>query len=298
MSLTFPFMGEAFALATAITWALAVILFTKSGETVHPLALTLFNCLLGFGFVHVLMVLTGKPLWPAVAPQDVWMLIISGALGIAISDWLFFQSLNMIGAGFSAIIDCLYSPFIIFMSIFWLKERLDMVQIGGVALIVLAVGTATHVRGPRAALRKQKIAGIVIGIAAIAFLAVSIVMAKMLLTRIPFLQVAQIRLFGGLIVMLPMIIFHPRRNQVLSSLLIKRGWIYTLSGSLLGTCLAMLMWLAGMKYTQASIAAALNQTSNLFIFVFAAWLLKEPIDLKKTIAIVLGAVGSFMVTFG
>jgi len=298
MSFSFPLMGEFFALATAITWALAVILFTKSGETVHPLALTLFNCILGFGFVHILLTVTGMAIWPAVSSRDAWLLIISGALGIAISDWLFFQSLNMIGAGFSAIIDCLYSPFIIFMSVFWLKERLGLVQICGVALIVLAVGTATHARGPRAAHSKQMMVGVIIGIAAIAFLAVSIVMAKMLLTRIPFLQVAQIRLFGGLIVMLPMIMFHPRRHRVLSSLLIKRGWIYTLSGSLIGTCLAMLMWLAGMKYTQASIAAALNQTSNLFIFVFAAWLLKEPIDQRKTIAIVLGAVGSFMVTFG
>jgi drug/metabolite transporter (DMT)-like permease len=60
----------------------------------------------------------------------------------------------------------------------------------------------------------------------------------------------------------------------------------------------MFIWLAGMKYTQASIASALNQTSTIFIFIFAALFLKEPINLKRTIGIILAFIGSFLVLFG
>jgi drug/metabolite transporter (DMT)-like permease len=53
-----------------------------------------------------------------------------------------------------------------------------------------------------------------------------------------------------------------------------------------------------MKYTQASIAAALNQTANVFIFIFAALLLREPITRRRTLGIVLGFTGAVLVSFG
>jgi len=60
----------------------------------------------------------------------------------------------------------------------------------------------------------------------------------------------------------------------------------------------MVLWLAGMKYTLASIASALNQTSNIFVFTFAALLLREPINLQRVIGILLGVSGALLVTFG
>jgi drug/metabolite transporter (DMT)-like permease len=69
-------------------------------------------------------------------------------------------------------------------------------------------------------------------------------------------------------------------------------------GSFLGSYLAMIVWLGGMKYTQVSTASALNQTTNIFIFIFAAIFLKEKITKQKTIGIVLAIVGAVMVTFG
>ena len=52
-----------------------------------------------------------------------------------------------------------------------------------------------------------------------------------------------------------------------------------------------------MKFTQASIAASLNQTSNIFVFIFAAWFLREPISRTRVIGIILGVAGALIVTF-
>ena len=71
-----------------------------------------------------------------------------------------------------------------------------------------------------------------------------------------------------------------------------------MSGSFAGGYLAMVFWLAGMKFTFASIAAALNQTSNIFVFIFAALLLKEKVTAVRVAAIVLGVGGALLVTFG
>lgn len=71
-----------------------------------------------------------------------------------------------------------------------------------------------------------------------------------------------------------------------------------LPGSFLGAYLSMVIWMGGMKYTQASIASALNQTSNVFIFILAALLLKEPVNLIRMIAIILAFAGVVIVTLG
>jgi drug/metabolite transporter (DMT)-like permease len=71
-----------------------------------------------------------------------------------------------------------------------------------------------------------------------------------------------------------------------------------IAATVMGTYISLLFWLGGMKYTQASIAAALNQTSTLWTFVFAAWLLKEPVTGRRIAGLALGVGGVALVTFG
>ncbi|MBN1593963.1 MAG: EamA family transporter, partial [Candidatus Coatesbacteria bacterium] len=54
-------------------------------------------------------------------------------------------------------------------------------------------------------------------------------------------------------------------------------------------------WVAGMKYTQISTAAILNQLSLLFIFVFAYFFLKEPMTPRRIFALILAFVGAAIV---
>ncbi len=77
-----------------------------------------------------------------------------------------------------------------------------------------------------------------------------------------------------------------------------RSWKYMLWGSFLGGFVAMILWVGGMKDTQAYTAAALNQTSNIFVFLFAAWFLKERITWLRAAAICSAMLGAMLVTFG
>jgi len=56
--------------------------------------------------------------------------------------------------------------------------------------------------------------------------------------------------------------------------------------------------MGGMKYTQASVASALNQTSIVFIFILAAVFLKEPVNRFKIIGIFLAFLGVILVSLG
>lgn len=197
----------------------------------------------------------------------------------------------------TAIVDCFYSPFIIGLSIIFLGESLTAIQVCGVVLIISAVLTATHPKGRGNISRNDLFWGILWGILAMASTAAGIVMIKPILEYSPILWAVEVRLMGGVIVLMLVLLFHPSRRKIISSLYSSGSWRYTISGSFCGAYLAMMLWLAGMKFTQASIAAALNQTSNIFIFVFAAFILKEKINLQRTIAIIMAIIGVFIVTF-
>jgi len=290
--------GEALALLTAVTWAFAVILFRKSGEAVHPVGLNMFKNLLAIALLLPTIWLFGETLLLPVPASDYLLVLLSGALGIGIADTLFFKSLNALGAGLIAIVDCLYSPFIIGLSMLWLGETLSIQQIIGVTIIISAVLTVTREGRSNPADRRTILNGIVWGVLSLATMAVGIVMIKPLLDRSPLLWVTEVRLIGGVAVLAVILLFHPSRRAIVRSVFSPQRWGYTLSGSFVGAYLSMVLWLAGMKFTHASIASALNQTSNIFIFIFAAMLLRERITPVRLAGIGLGVIGAFLVTFG
>jgi drug/metabolite transporter (DMT)-like permease len=171
-------------------------------------------------------------------------------------------------------------------------------QIVGALLIISAVFIAT-IEKPRADLsRRDLILGMTFGVLGMVGMAVGIIMIKPLLERSPLLWVTEVRLMASVVMMVLILLVHPGRRAIMASALSSRGWGYTLSGSFVGAYLSMIIWLGGMKYTQASIAASLNQTSNIFLFILAAFFLKEPINLQRTIAILIGVAGAILVTVG
>ncbi|MBN2318571.1 MAG: DMT family transporter [Acidobacteria bacterium] len=293
-----PYYGETLALITAVIWSIAVILFKKSGETVNPLGLNLFKNTLTMLLIPPTMLIFGRTLFLPAPFYDYLLLMLSGVLGIGIADTLFFKSLNLLGAARSAIVDCLYSPVIILLSIFWLGERLTFTQAAGALLIVSAVLTIGREKGLVEITRRQLIIGILLGAAAMFAMGVGIVMIKPLLERSPVLWAIEVRLIGAAAGLFVILGFHPNHKEVVRSCLEVKSWKYMIPGSILGTYIALMFWIGGMKYAPASIASALNQTSNIFIFVLAALFLKERITRYKVAGIVLAVIGVFLVILG
>jgi drug/metabolite transporter (DMT)-like permease len=297
MNLGMPYIGEALSLLTAVAWSIAVILFKKSGESVHPIALNIFKNLLGILLFLPTLYFLGETLYRPVPVSDYLILFLSGAIGLGIGDTLFLKALNLLGAGLMAIVDCLYSPFVIVLSIVFLGDKLSFWQFVGVFLIVSAIFAATYEKSEQKISRHNLIWGCIWGVLAVAAMSVAIVIVKPLLETSPLIWVTELRLISGVVVLVIALLFHPSKKTIISSFTSGRGWIYTLLGSFFGAYVSMMLWLAGMKYAQASVASALNQTSNILIFVFAAIFLKEPIDFKRTAAIILAFIGAFLVTF-
>jgi len=296
MHSVFPLAGEALSLLTAVVWALAVTLFRKSGETVHPLALNVFKNSLALVLLVPTIWLFGQTLWLEAPTRIYAVLFLSGAIGIGIGDTLFFQSLNRLGAGLTGIVVCMYSPFIIAFSHVWLHESLSFLQLIGAFLIIFAVLFTTVHKTSRDNMPARPFLAIVYGVLASAAMAGGVVLMKPLLGTYPVVWVAEIRLIGGMVALAIILLIHSGRKRILASLASTTNRGYTLGGSLLGAYVSMILWIAGMKYTQASTASALNQTSTIFIFIFAGLLLREPITFRRAVGISIAFVGAFLVS--
>jgi drug/metabolite transporter (DMT)-like permease len=146
--------------------------------------------------------------------------------------------------------------------------------------------------------RSQLAAGILLGASSMLAMGVGIVMIKPILERSPVLWAIEVRLVGAAVSLFIILGFYWGRRAVVRSIRETKGWKYMIPGSFLGTYIALMFWIGGMKYAQASIASALNQTSNIFIFIFAAIFLKEKITRYKLIGIVLAVTGVFLVMLG
>ncbi len=225
------------------------------------------------------------------------LLLLSGIIAIGIGDTVFFMSLNMLGAGLTGIVICMYSPFIIMLSIVFLGETMSLLQIVGALLIISAVLVATIEKRQTTINRKKLAVGVLLGVLSSAAMAAGIVMIKPLLRHSPVIWATGIRLFGGTTALALILSLFPGRRRIIDSLISTRRWAYITSGSFLGAFLAMIVWIAGMKYTQASVASALNQTSVIFIFIFAGLILNEPVNLRRALGIIMAFIGSFLVSF-
>jgi drug/metabolite transporter (DMT)-like permease len=276
-------IGEIFALASAATWSVAVILFKRSGETMPPFPLNLFkNTFTLVLMVPTLVLVEGWAL-PDLPNGDLGLLLVSGVIGVAVADTLYFQALNAMGAGRTGIVSSLYSPSVIILSFLFLGERLNLPQWLGFGLVLLGVVLVSYRQQLREISPQDLRRGVALAALAVVLMAIGVVMIKRILEQQPLLWVVQMRLVGGVGGMLLVMMLRRRTALVWSQLRAPHNWPQIVIASLFGTYLALMLWLAGYKYTLASIASVLNETASIFIVLMAWLLLREPLT-KKIVA--------------
>ncbi|MBN2018349.1 MAG: DMT family transporter [Candidatus Cloacimonetes bacterium] len=293
-----PYFGEILSLICAIVWAAAIMFFRKSGETTKPFALNFFkNTVASILFILTSLVL-GKEILRSAPMNDYLILIVSGVVGIAFADTIYFSSLNILGAGISTVVNTLFNPFVIGLSFIFLGEKLSIIQLMGASLIILAIGITT-IRISSFEITKKKLAlGIFLGVLSVLAMAGSVIIAKPILDNSPIIWCTEIRLIAGTIVMAIIGLFHPQKRLIFGTLKPSKEWKHMIPGTFLGAYLAMVIWLAGLKFAYASVATAINQTSVIFVFIFAAIFLKERFTFRKFLGLILSFGGIVLVTIG
>lgn len=291
-------LGELFSLLSAAVWAVGVILYRQLGASLPPLQLNLLKNLLVLGMVALAIPLLHGPALPAFDAGSVAIALASGFVGIAVADTLYFRALNQLGAGRMGILGNVYSPAVILLSFLFLDERLTLLQFLGFGLVSLGVFLVAERRAGDAGGGPALLRGLAIGLAAILLMAVAIVMVKRTLESQPLLWVTGLRMLGavgGLLLVGGLVARH--RGTPLLPPLRGLAWRKLVLAAFVGQFLSMVFWLGGYKFTSASVAAILNESSSVFILLLAwAWL-KEPLTRRAIAGVVctLAGVGCMLI---
>jgi drug/metabolite transporter (DMT)-like permease len=192
-------LGEACAVGSALTWSGGVIIYKRLGEILPPLQLNLLKNLIVLAVLVPTLLLVPGIGWPTMSMPTVLLTLLSGVLGIAVADTLYFRALNTLGAARMGIIGNLYSPFVIVLSFLFLSERLTTLQMIGFVLVSSGVVLVTRRKAEKILTPKQLRAGVLYGAAAVILMAIAIVMVKRVLEGQPLLWVVTLRLIGGAI---------------------------------------------------------------------------------------------------
>lgn len=290
-----PHLGEILSVVAAVVWAFSVVLFRLSGRSMGPLALNFFKNIVATVLLLATFPIVGQSIFRDAPVLDYALLALSGVLGIAVADTLFFMSLNIVGAGLSQIVSIAYSPLVILFTFAFLGERLSVGDVVGATLILAGILLTTGHAPPPGLTARDLRAGIAIATLSVALMALGITIAKPALNRSPVLWATGVRLFAGVLALVVLTLVSPRRRYVWRTLRPSAVWKLSLPGAFLGAYVAMIVWIAGMKYTQASTAAILNQTSAVFVLPIAALVLREPVTRRKLGAVALAIAGVTLV---
>lgn len=272
--------GEAFSLASALFWAIAVVLYKRSGESMGPFTLNLVKNLIAVILLTPTLILFSDTSPPPLTADQWWICIVSGVIGLALADTLYFACLYRIGASRTGIVAAMFSPSMIALSALFLGERLNAWQLAGFTAVVS--GVVLVARADRSDCAPPKLfQGVALGVLSVFLMAVGIVMVKRILEQFDVLWIVQIRLLAGVAGMLLLMLVMGRTRRVLRQLREPHAWGHIILASVFGSYLSMVCWQAGYKYTMASIASVLNETSSVIIVVLAWAFLGESLTRRK-----------------
>lgn len=283
--------GYAMAVGCALAWSVAIIMFKKVGDIVHPVVLNLTKNTVGLVlFIPTLWWVEGS-LQFDIPAKELTLMIVSGFLGIGVADFLILKALSHLGASRLAILECLYSPFVIMFSLLFLGEQMTAAKGAGTLLVIAAIISVTARKAIIPGPGENIAAGTLWGAIGLFVMAIGIAIMKPLFATLPLVLIVTVRLAAGVLASYAIYFFTPDRKMHRDRLLQSDAKGFVLFASILSTYIAMIMWVAGFKYNDAMVAAVLNQTSTIFTVMLAVIFLKERLTVAKIVGAVLAMAG-------
>ena len=282
-------LGYFAALGAAIAWAFGSILFKKLGDRVNALGVNLAKCLIGLAYIGIILLFIGvKPM----QGRDFFLLGISGLLGIALGDTFFFKALVLLGPRLTLLLAAFGPAATVILAMLFLRERPSLTALAGMITTFSGIFIVTW--GETPATKEEKTAkalGIFYSVLSILAISGSIIFAKIAIVSVPVLQGTFVRILWAAIGLFILGIgsgrlgtwIMPFRAPALLRLIFFSVFVVVFGG--------FVLFLAALKYIDASIATVLESTTPLWILPITAILFKEKIRRVEIFGAILALLG-------
>ncbi|MEL6489427.1 MAG: DMT family transporter [Cyanobacteria bacterium J06621_3] len=315
------FVGEGAALLAAFLWAAATLMFGRLGKSISPLVLNIVKGLFAIAMMIVTLAFTsllssGSAAMPALPTQAVWLLIVSGAVGIGLGDTAYFSAINTLGARRALLLETLAPPMAAVMAWVFLSEQLAFGAIAGITITLTGVAWVISERVPGIAYQSTG-AGVRVALLATFCQASGAVLSRAALaeTTVSPLWSSFIRLFAGLVCMGVTALVKPNYVESASDREVRRHkeptqWRAALlrlrspklllaiaTASFFATYLGIWLQQIALKYAVTGVAQALLATSPLFVLPMAV-LLGDRINWRATVGALIALSGVWILLLG
>ncbi|MBF2066140.1 MAG: DMT family transporter [Calothrix sp. C42_A2020_038] len=286
------FQGEIAALVAALLWAVASVVYGRVGVYIPPLHLNLIKGIIAIVLLLVTIAFTGK-LSFVIAPIPLYLLLLSGVIGIGLGDTAFLAGINNLGARRLLLLETLAPPMTAVLALIFLQERLNASAWCSILLTILGIAWVISERTEKEVSSKSSLRGIIFGLLAAVANAFGAVISRAALanTNINPLWAALLRLSAGVLFLLPLITL--RREKLTSVPSPSKSW--RIIGAICfaafcGTYLGIWLQQTAIKLAPVGIASTLLQTSPIFALPLALGM-GERISMRATAGVLIAIAG-------
>ncbi|MCP5064325.1 MAG: DMT family transporter [Ignavibacteriae bacterium] len=288
-----PYIGEISALITAILWAGTAIVFTEATKIVGSYVVNITRLLLATIYLIATILLFN--LNYEVSFEQIYLLGLSGVIGLVFGDGFLFKSFQYIGARLSMLVMTLAPPIAALLAYLYLGEQLSNFGILGIAITISGVSIVVFKRSeqPTSDYKKNNLGYLFAFLGAIGQ-AVNLIFAK---------EAFQLGEINGFVAtfyrMIPSIpfmyllgfLYRKKRNSIWILKSEKSALNYIVIGSVIGPFLGITFSLIAVSNTYVGIASTLMATVPIVMLPIVILFYKEKLS---TISII----GAFVAIMG
>jgi len=285
--------GPAAALGAAMIWAFTSILFTAAGRNVVPAATNLFKtaaATLLFGVA--LFFRDGLPFDPNLDLRQLWLLALSGAIGLGIGDSFLFAGYQLLGTRRAMLVQSTHPVFGTLLAIFFFGELPTILQFVGITVVlggvVLVLGDGHRRRVLDPAVRRR---GVIFGLLAAASQAVGALLAKEALIGADAFGATQIRVLGGAAALLAFALFRRELRSWIRGLMQPQVLWRVSAASVLGPFIAVFLMLYSIQNAPAGVALTLLATAPVWLLPLGAIFQKDHPSKQEAFGVVVAILG-------
>ncbi|MBR3615518.1 MAG: DMT family transporter [Bacteroidaceae bacterium] len=269
-------LGYIAAIASAASWAFATVMFDRIGKSINYAGITFLKGVFSIVMMVCLVIWSGGLTECNFA--DFLVLALSGIIGIAVGDTLFFRSLQDLGAKMQVLFFMLGQIVTMLLSFLLLGDVLSITEYLG-ALVLLS-GVIVVIWGKQED-RPNKTRGIIGGLISMLCFSISSIMVKIAIGDIDIVTATFYRMvFGTASIMFVGLTSNkliswvrPLRDIRLLMMFILNVFVLTVGGFMLSTL--------AIKNISVSIASVLSTTEPIFVLLFAFLINKEKAKPKE-----------------